>query len=296
MTMKSIASLEEQRNAQETNWAQANFMKCNALVAFVDILGFSGIGSTDVNPKIDSNFVALQQLLNCVEKTFSKIESKYSQCYIGNIQQVDENDFEEIPSVVKPDGGTEVRLFPERYLDVYVISDSIIVLCPLDGEGEANMLEVERAKILMLFEFCHELNQLMFENGLPLRGAIAYGDVYKPMQKARSELNGAVLLGRALIEAHEFGENINAAAIAVCPSAEGFLVRMGIGWSSVPGVTDDKIHLPLKTDRYYCVKTKIQSSDVEGAVNKCFSGCGKSAAGVRDKIENTVNVIKASRS
>lgn len=295
MMKNSTASLEELEKVQETNWAQANFMKCNALVAFVDILGFSRIGSTDVNPQIDSNLLALQQLLNCVGKTFSKIESKYSQYYNGSIQQVGINECEECHPVGKPDGGMEVRLFPERYLEVYVISDSIIVVCPLDGENDFNVLDVERAMISMLFEFCFELNQLMFENGLPLRGAISYGEIYKPKKHACGVLNGAALLGCALIEAHDFGESINAAAIAVCPSAESFLLRKGIGWALVPEVTEDKIHLPLKTNKCYCVKTKIQSLDVEGAVNKCFSGCGKPIGGVRDKIENTVNIIKASQ-
>lgn len=293
--MKSSVSLEEQGNIQETNWAQANFMKCNAFVAFVDILGFSRIGYTDVTPKIDSNLVALQKLLNCAGKTFSEIESKYVQYYFGSTQQDGENEVEIIPPVGISDGGMEVRLSPDRYLEVYVISDSIIVVCPLEEKKGANISEVERAKISMLFEFCCELNQSMFENGLPLRGAISYGEIYKPKQHSRNVLNGAALLGRALIEAHDFGENINAAAIAVCPSAEKFLQQSMIGVNLLPGMSNTKIHLPLKTDRYYCVKTKIQSSDVEGAVNKCFSSCGKPISGVRDKIENTVNVIKASQ-
>ena len=273
MMKESTESIEDQLRIKQTDWAQADFKRCKALVAFVDILGFSRIGCRDDNPKIDSRLVALQDLYKSGEVIFTKIENRHLQ------------------SVDRPERGMEVGLSPGQFLEVYLISDSLVLVCPLADENDCPLSEQERAKIDVMFEFCHELNQSMFEKGLPLRGAIAYGDVYKPEQRTCCDLNGVALLGGALIEAHDFGESIDAAAIAVCSSAEEYLLHAGIDLDSLAGVTSKKIRLPLKNG-YRCIRTNVQPSDVE----KCFSGYGKSIDGVRSKIENTIQILKASQS
>jgi hypothetical protein len=61
----------------------------------------------------------------------------------------------------------------------------------------------------------------MLQAHIPLRGAIAFGPMY-------ADFNHRVFVGKAMVEAYEYGENQDWLGLVLCPSAECEMASLGI--------------------------------------------------------------------
>lgn len=86
------------------------------------------------------------------------------------------------------------------------------VLTTIDDSGPS-FSEIEQvARLFMYF---------MLRAHRPLRGAIAHGPMY-------ADHASRILIGQAMVEAHDFGESQDWIGLLICPSAEAAMERLGL--------------------------------------------------------------------
>lgn len=86
------------------------------------------------------------------------------------------------------------------------------VLTTVDASGPS-FTELEQVARLFMY--------YMLKARLPLRGAIAHGPMY-------SDHGARILIGQAMVEAHDYGEAQDWIGLLVCPSAEAEMERLGV--------------------------------------------------------------------
>jgi hypothetical protein len=96
-------------------------------------------------------------------------------------------------------------------INLLVVSDSILLLCPYDEQID----NPSQAATFVVAAFM--LERIMFEEGLPLRGAIAFGDFIS---------KGCVFAGKPIIDAYELGDSLDMSACAIHSTAETEFQRL----------------------------------------------------------------------
>jgi hypothetical protein len=77
----------------------------------------------------------------------------------------------------------------------------------------------ELMQLAVFIEFSVGLVNRLLMAGLPVRGALAYGDIYVDTQTP----DKIVLAGKPIAEAHEWANRLELSACILAPSAEGYL-------------------------------------------------------------------------
>jgi len=91
-------------------------------------------------------------------------------------------------------------------IETFVISDSILVALPGLTDGTCGLL---------FLLYCHHLFSGLLFNGLPTRGAIAFGKF-----AVLNRSDQIVFVGQPIVDSHELAESLDIAACAVTLSSE----------------------------------------------------------------------------
>ena len=164
-------------------------------VGFFDILGYKSFleaGITEVTLKVIEILRSLPDKVNeAVKKSHLGLEN-------GLLEKAREHDvsapFEQMLRELS-------RIVP------LVVSDSILLRCSYDENHGTE----KAAQASTFVVYANILQRLMFEEGLPLRGAIAFGDFV---------FADHVFAGKPIIDAHTLGQSLDLAACAIHKTAE----------------------------------------------------------------------------
>ncbi|MHA1984463.1 MAG: hypothetical protein ACW967_08925 [Candidatus Hodarchaeales archaeon] len=89
-----------------------------------------------------------------------------------------------------------------------LFSDSILISLPLDTEEDMFFWGM---RVVAFLYVCSFLQRQMFDKGLPLRGAISYGDFY---------IQGSYFAGQPIIDAYQNSESLELSGCILTKSAE----------------------------------------------------------------------------
>src|SRR5713101_1172379 len=178
-----------------------------------------------------------------------------------------------------------------------VFSDSIFI-CTTYPETERE-LRIQAAKFN---EFCSDLVSGLFWAGLPVRGALAFGDYFVE----RTEM-GIFLAGAPIVEAHELSNCFDMSACVIAPSAEGVLAKMQILASSSEvqaGYTHQRVPLKGNQRQEMCLLDRY-SRDLsyhpdrtisrQIVMQKFADHKKRITVEVLPKVNNTLGFLEASR-
>lgn len=180
-----------------------------AIVGFLDILGYESFLENN-EPEEVANIIK-EVLPNC-----AKTVSGHLAPLIGGIlseklpEGIEKNNF---MSAVK---SVESCIFSDTIL-LYAES---VIMDKEDAKKKMGPLGIEQGHLVNFLQwayfadFCSELFSYMLLKGLPLRGAISYGDVL---------VSDNCFAGRPIVDAYKFSKEIKFAGIAFCDSTESFI-------------------------------------------------------------------------
>jgi len=171
------------------------------IIGFFDVLGYKQI---QINNQICGAISVVEEIRNVIEKC---------QSVVGRLSEISE------------------KVFGEHV----VFSDSILTFAPFDKD------ENENAQAEMFLSFCAGIVDDLFWAGLPVRGALAYGDLY--VEKTKS---GIYLAGAPIVESHEAANELDLSGCVVAESAEKFLAMQQILDDSDRQIGFIKYHVPIK--------------------------------------------------
>jgi len=127
-----------------------------------------------------------------------------------------------------------------------VFSDTIVIALSYDASINPLM---NYMNWLVFFPVTMVLNQTMFQNGLPLRGAISFGEFY---------MESNFLAGKPFVEAHRMANNLDLCACVLNQSAKKEYEEMFGKIAKVPGIQNPPNLAQLTFD--YLVPLKDGSS------------------------------------
>ena len=126
---------------------------------------------------------------------------------------------------------TAGKIVGQQFCEHIVYSDSILVYTTFP---EAN--REQHNQIGIFHEFCAALISELFWNGLPVRGAWAFGNYY-----VKRTANGIYVAGIPIVEAYEFSSCLDLAGCVIAPSAEKILSDLKILDPPLLGI----VHCPV---------------------------------------------------
>jgi hypothetical protein len=129
-----------------------------------------------------------------------------------------------------------------------VVSDSILLRSAYDKSLDPSKQPAQAAKFL---ETALVLERVMFEGGLPLRGAIAFGDFI---------FHGNVFAGKPIIEAYELGQCLDLAVCVLHKTAEDELQKLV---KSAPGSWDGILDEGIQNNSTHLVRYLVPIQKVE---------------------------------
>ena len=136
---------------KEANNKIKNGFRGKAVVAFVDLLGFSNKIQTEWDDPTKDPLLTLMEL-----KSFLELAAKKAKTIRFN-EEDNETIIEEV-----------------NYPKIITVSDSFMFLLPLDTTNEQTIL----ASILAVVTNCLELWRICIDKGFTVRGGIDYGNIY----------------------------------------------------------------------------------------------------------------------
>jgi len=192
--------------------AQDARRKETGFVGFFDILGYKSFLESGISEVAFKVVEILAQLPNKVEESVSK--------HIGNGPV------------------TDVQWALKRVMPL-VVSDSILLRLSYDENHDHDKKSVQAAAFIVTASI---LQRMMFEEGLPLRGAIAFGDFI---------FANHVFAGKPIVDAYYLGHSLNLAACAIHETAGNEFKRLVSNSHKCKGFLSDGLHLvqypvPLK--------------------------------------------------
>ena len=186
-------------------------------------------------------------------------------------------------------------------MDWLLFSDSIVVSLPLDPDEDIFLVGT---RVVGFIEVCAVLLRQMFDVGLPLRGAVSFGEFF---------IQDAYFAGQPIIDAYQHSESLDLSGCVLAPSLERMYGQMkqhaaNAGFeASMLGMLDQlcvSYLVPKKRER---VETGLMvnwvnlpmrffdglPSDLREYVYSSFVAHNKDVApAVRPKIENTEAFVR----
>jgi hypothetical protein len=172
--------------------------KQTGFVGFFDILGYKSFlesGITDVTFKVINVLDGLKIRVELALKGHLGIRN--------GVEGSEQDRF----------GGDLLKKIIQRVeqINLLVVSDSILLLYPYDEQIENSSQAATFVVAVSVLE------RIMFEEGLPLRGAIAFGDFIS---------KGYVFAGKPIIDAYRLGESLDMSACVFHSTAETEFQRL----------------------------------------------------------------------
>jgi hypothetical protein len=174
-----------------------------------------------------------------------------------------------------------------------IFSDTIFLTLPYTCERPENDRRANAWRWVLLLIHAHILHEHLFDQGLPVRGAISCGEYY---------VSENCFVGQPIVEAYQFASAINLSAVVVAPSpaAQMDSVAQTDYPMSVRAFTRDYL-TPLRDGREERLRAVgIQRSllvdDVGQYVYDSFARYGKDVSlAVQSKLQNTENFFRFCR-
>jgi hypothetical protein len=164
-------------------------------VGFFDILGYKSMLETGITDETLKVIEFLKRLPDKVDEAVKKIHFGFENEMLEKARESGKSaPFEQMLRELS-------RIVP------LVVSDSILLRCSYD-ENHGTEKAGQAATFVV---YANVLQRLMFEEGLPLRGAIAFGDFV---------FVDHVFAGKPIIDAHTLGQSLDLAACAIHQTAE----------------------------------------------------------------------------
>lgn len=178
--------------------------------------------------------------------------------------------------------GREPTLFPNHppggaWCDRYIFSDSVILVSTSDDE----------ASCAKLITYSWRLTQMLLASGMPVRGAIVYGDIYENLRKN-------IVLGLALTRAYELERTLQWIGAVIDPSVElAFPVLFDAGntrWAPLSNIIL-RYPAPFKNGwvEFWTLNWRFNLT-VEKGTRSLFSTSGERH--IQEKVDNTLQYAK----
>jgi len=235
------------------------------MVALFDVLGYKNL--------IDQNNVAT--VASLLRETLQQIPAAVSQWFKKEFPE--NTAVDEIVSAVKP----------------LVFSDTILLTLNEDAATDT-----KAGNLFVFFVECAFVQRFMFENGLPLRGAISYGEFY---------VSDLCFVGKPVVRAYELAQSQDWCGVALTVEAENaWIALQDKSWLHRSASIVIPYDVPLKsmgTSRLISlqwpaipVENKGFPNDPRGAVVEKFSAHGKIVPPAEyRRIENTARFFSHCR-
>lgn len=239
----------------------------NGIVAFFDILGYQNLLIKNEPEVISSKILPF---LNSVESNIKK----------SFFDLIEKN--------------AEYALYQEKYLKeitddlkCIVISDSILFTLPMDSVNATDL----KLRWLVIIVMLRELQNKMFDLGLPIRGAVDYG-------KFIVEKN--CFAGRTIIDAYQLSESLEVSACVFSKNAELEICKDYFNDKEMDPSGDliYKYLVPTKKGEELlfiinAISKNINKNNVRNEVLKAFWGNNKDIPlSVQFKVNNTEQIIQ----
>jgi hypothetical protein len=246
----------------------SQIVKKTGLVGFFDILGFQSFLKKNKDPQL-----AADTVLRIIKNIPTTVDSKTNKFFADLVSH-------------RP-----------RRRSWLIFSDTIVLTVPIFPDDSDN------ARATVLVEFVSASSFLlkhMFDVGLPLRGALAYGDYHV-------EEDPAVFAGQPLINSHDDAANLDLAACCITESLNTWifqaLLKLGQSQpeSSYPAFSDiffvdyltpmkmgEPSEMRLVNPFALCGKDDLATADIRQYVMECFWKHGKTiCSSAQRKADNT---------
>lgn len=163
-------------------------MKGYGFVGFFDILGYKEI--------IENNDI--DRVSSIISDILESLVKRTSDAVLSKLKSEDAK-----------------KLFSESISNIEsrLISDSIILAFPLVEGKKTDSLAFQSLRFL---SYASQLLRLSFDQGLPLRGAIDYGDFF---------LSGQCFAGKPLIDCYKLGGKLDLAGCAITDSCTKYVLH-----------------------------------------------------------------------
>jgi hypothetical protein len=160
-------------------------MANRGLVAFLDILGYQSL--------MENNNI--EAVTDIIRSCMVGLDKKALGTTLKNLGIKDNS--AHIPTIVP-----------------LLVSDSFLIFLPVEDETPFEKTQLD---IVCFFEYLRELMQQSFKNGLPLRGAVDFGEFY---------LEGACYAGETIVRSHQLGSSLDFAGCVFTDGCKAKLVDL----------------------------------------------------------------------
>lgn len=166
-----------------------------------------------------------------------------------------------------------------RSISWLIFSDTILLSMPIDIDNSKIMTE-----IMAFLCVCDSMQIQMFNEGLPLRGAIDYGKYY---------IKGSCFAGQPIVNAYNLSNKLELAACALSPNANekiknGFNLPVRLFDDYLTPTKEGEENIPLLRALNYSFQTPGSNDDIRQLVLNSFWDYNKSISlSVQNKITNT---------
>jgi len=225
---------------------------CNRFVAFFDIMGFKEMMFRNSHAYVMRKMNAIREMTKLMEKDGQALTQK---------RNVGDNN----PN----------SLLPKAIVLPVIFSDSILFVSEDDSKTSALQMLFEAS---FLLHFC-------FSEGIPLKGALAYG-------KQTADFNRSLHFGRPLIDAYELQDELHMYGVVLHHSMEKYLRRHNLLENSDVLC---RCAVPLKSGsvRHYCIDTRIFGSDkTELLILKISEMYDTVSGSTRLYVDNTIDFVR----
>jgi len=238
------------------------------IVGFFDILGYQNI--------IDNNEIGIVSSLisETLTKLPSKVKADVSNEFSGKVKQIIESYF--------------------TLIQTRLISDSILISVPIRIEGsDVDQDTCIRYTWILLLYYAARLTKEMFDSGLPIRGAIDYGEYY---------LDNHCFAGKPIIDCYRLSEQLEMSGVVLSEAAyKHYLDIMSAKEHAAFKNIGIEYLVPIKNNtevRMFMLDwykfDKLEFTDIRQEVYKSFRGHNKDIQQkVISKVVNTEFAIRA---
>jgi len=167
-------------------------------------------------------------------------------------------------------------------IKTFVISDSILVALPMERErGPTN-----EAYAYLFCSFCGFLMRNLFYAGLPVRGAIAFGEFY-----VCNEANKIIFAGQPIVDTYELANAMDISACAIVPTSESKVLNQMTSDSFKVHATPRKA---LPKSELYLLKYGVKGHPFSRErIIEMFSAHGKNLdQSSLSKVNNTIDFLR----
>ena len=270
--------MEDPPNADDQNATVPKITPFSGLIAYFDILGYKQIAQSGITKNIAEVLSILQNAKQPIKEEIKATDLK-SYYNVDGIGQTVQSVLDSIET--------------ENVSDSLVSTINFTTCAKLVMvDGQAKPIDSTWFLAYVFILYCKRLNALLFKAGLPVRGAIEYGEIFKQER---------ILAGKPLINAYSLSENLNCAGVVLTIATETWLKNLPCFFPILIWQHFNLLHMPTKkgTFELQCLANPglfvkgTPISDIRNFVCASFSLHGKDVSSdILDKLENTIGLFR----